>query len=167
MTASSALGCTLRQFLPEDVAEVAEIEASVSKEPWSAALFDGEFAVAPTTRHWLVAENEDRIVGFGGMMYVADEAHLMNVAVRPDQQRTGVASLLCRGLLLEAQRRGTTAVTLEVRVSNQPARELYRRLGFGPVGSRKNYYTNPDGSSEDALVLWLHNLAELALQASP
>ncbi len=151
-----------RPMRRSDVSAVAEIEAVVSAEPWSSALFDGEFTVAPATRHWLVAEESGVITGFAGMMFVgtADEggeAHLMNVAVAPSRQRNGTARTLCRALFDHAAERGFDAVTLEVRLSNAAAIGLYRAFAFAPVGTRKNYYTNPDGSKEDGLIMWLHD----------
>jgi len=153
---------TTRPMLRTDVAAVAEIEANVSAEPWSVALFEGEFDVAPQTRQWFVAQESGVIIGFAGMMFVGPsddggEGHLMNVAVAPAQQRRGIARMLCTALFDDAADRGFDALTLEVRLSNVAAIELYRRFGFAPVGSRKNYYTNPDGSKEDGLIMWLHD----------
>ena len=85
------------------------------------------------------------------------EAHLMNVAVTPSQQRKGIARTLCRSLFDHAAERGFDAVTLEVRLSNVGAIELYRSFGFAPVGTRKDYYANSDGSKEDGLIMWLHD----------
>lgn len=149
-------------MLRTDIPAVAEIEASVSAEPWSVALFEGEFDVAPETRQWFVAQQSDEIVGFAGMMFVGlsddeGEGHLMNVAVAPAQQRRGIARTLCKALFDDAADRGFDALTLEVRLSNVGAIELYRRFGFAPVGTRKKYYTNPDGSKEDGLIMWLHD----------
>lgn len=150
----------IRPFVRSDVPAVAAIEQSVSAEPWSETLFAGEFEMAPAARHWLVAESEadGTIVAFGGMMFVSDEGHLMNIAVHHDHQRQGIGRKLCTVLFEEARRRGSEALTLEVRVSNGAARELYQSFGFAPVGSRKDYYTNADGSREDALILWLYDL---------
>ncbi len=155
----------MRSFLLGDVPSVSIIESTVSSEPWSETLFAGEFDMSVSARNWLVAETDDstsaddsEVVAFGGMMFVADVGHLMNVAVRPDHQRRGIARDLCAALFEDAKQRGMAALTLEVRVSNGPARELYRRFGFQPVGCRSGYYTNVDGSKEDGLIFWLHDL---------
>lgn len=150
----------LRPFVPDDVPAVAAIERMVSAEPWSSTLFAGEFEVAPETRHWLVAESGGQIVGFGGMMFVAGEGHVMNIAVHPEHQRRGIARQLCAALFVEAKRRGATALTLEVRTSNAAAQALYRSFAMVPVGARKDYYTNPDGSKEDGLIYWFHDLQD-------
>lgn len=154
-----------------DIAEVAAIEAVASPEPWSIALFEGEFAVDVATRHWVVAVVDDAIVGFAGMMFVgvddpSAEGHLMNIAVAPAARRSGVAALLCESLFSAAANVGVDAITLEVRVSNEAAIALYRAFGFAPVGNRPDYYRNPDGSTEDGLIFWLHdNQARVAARS--
>ena len=160
---------TVRVMEQSDLADVVAIEAAVSPAPWSLRLFEGEFEVDPSSRHWLVAEIDGRIVGFAGMMYVSlgiDEAegHLMNIATAPDAQRRGVARALCRQLFADAAVVDVDAITLEVRVSNAGAIALYRSFGFAPVGNRTGYYTNPDGTKEDGLIFWMHdNVARSAL----
>jgi ribosomal-protein-alanine N-acetyltransferase len=95
-----------------------------------------------------------RVVGYAGLWFAADEAHVTNVAVAADEQRRGVASTLLLGLADEAIRRGCRAWTLEVRVSSTGAQELYRRFGFVPAGVRTRYYEN----TEDAIVMWCHDI---------
>lgn len=160
----------IRPMLRNDTTAVAELESTVSAEPWSVALFEGEFDVAPGTRQWFVAQEADTIVGFAGMMFVGlstdeGEGHLMNVAVAPTHQRRGIARMLCRAQFADAAARGFDALTLEVRLTNHAAIELYRSFGFAPVGTRKNYYTNPDGSKEDGLIMWLHDNLQRAAEA--
>ncbi|MDA3039935.1 MAG: ribosomal protein S18-alanine N-acetyltransferase [Actinomycetota bacterium] len=154
----------VREFRPDDVAAVAAIEAVASPDPWTPALFEGELSVLPALRHWLVAceaaDDRPEVVGFVGMMFVPDdtgahpEGHVMNVAVRPDRKRQGIARRLLIEAFADALARGVEHLTLEVRVSNDPARSLYHQLGFAPVGLRPRYY--PDG--EDALILWAHDI---------
>ena len=78
----------------------------------------------------------------------------MNVAVRPDRKRQGIARRLLIAAFADALDRGVEHLTLEVRVSNDQARNLYQQLGFAPVGLRPRYY--PDG--EDALILSAHDI---------
>ncbi len=149
----------LREMTPADVDAVTSIEAEVSAQPWSRRLFADEFAVAPPDgRRWVVALDEaGRIIGFGGLMIVGDEGHIMNVATAPDHQRQGVAQSVLRWLWDAAIGAGVEHLTLEVRLDNQPARRLYQRFGFAPVGVRAGYYE--DG--EDALILWVHDIEPL------
>lgn len=163
MSAASKNLIVVREFRSTDVAAVAAIEAVASPDPWTPALFEGELSVLPALRHWLVAcaaADGGEVVGFVGMMFVPDEVgtysegHVMNVAVRADHTRRGIARRLLIEAFADAIARGVAHLTLEVRVSNEPARHLYQQLGFGPVGLRPRYY--PDG--EDALILWAHDI---------
>jgi ribosomal-protein-alanine N-acetyltransferase len=141
---------------------VMEIEAVSYPKPWSQGVFESELAqVRSGARRYLVARRGDRqarerrrIVGYAGLWFTADEAHVTNVAVQPAQQRTGVATALLLGLADAAIERGCQAWTLEVRVSSTGAQELYRRFGFNPAGVRARYYEN----TEDAIVMWCNDL---------
>ncbi len=143
-----------RTLAHDDLAEVHRIEEAVSPDPWSAALFADELAGNRDDRHWLVAEVDGLVVGFGGLLFVADEAHIMNLAVAPESQRQGVAAGLVARLMVAAGDRGAIAATLEVRSSNEPALGLYHRFGFAEAGQRPRYY--PDG--EDAVIMWVHHI---------
>ena len=99
---------------------------------------------------WLVAEEEDRVVGYVGSQTVFPETDMMNIAVIPERRREGIAEVLVDSLVTELKRIGSDSLTLEVRVSNSPAISLYHKLGFHEAGLRKNYYRNP---KEDALIL--------------
>jgi ribosomal-protein-alanine N-acetyltransferase len=91
-----------------------------------------------------------------------DEAHVTNVAVQPDEQRTGVATALLLALADATIDRGDTAWTLEVRVSATGAQELYRRFGFTPAGVRARYYEN----TEDAIVMWCNDIQSSEYRAT-
>lgn len=89
----------------------------------------------------------------------AAEAHITTLVVDPTHRRRGIAPAMLTVLLRCAVERGAIAATLEVRAGNQAARRLYRRFGFAPVGVRRSYYPDgPDGDSEDAIIMWLHDL---------
>ena len=133
----------------DDLDAVAAIEAEVNPQPWSRLLFEGELALPDGCRYWLVAVRGGSIVGFGGIMFAGDTAHLMNLGIAPAQARNGIGRRLCLELFSEARRRQATELTLEVRSSNAPAISLYHKLNMTQVGVRARYY--PDG--EDALIL--------------
>ncbi|MCS7055643.1 MAG: ribosomal protein S18-alanine N-acetyltransferase [Thermoflexales bacterium] len=90
------------------------------------------------------------VVGFAGMWMHVDEAHIATIATHPDWRRRGVGQRILINLLREAQRRHARVVTLEVRVSNFAAQQLYRKYGFEEVGRRKAYYQD---NREDALLM--------------
>ena len=137
------------------LAALARLERRGSAQTGSAQLFRGELALPEASRYYRVARRGGRLVGFGGLMFVLDEAHVTTLAVQPDHQGTRIGTRLLLVLVREAVARGTTALTLEVRMGNEPARALYQRFGFVPAGIRKNYYAEV---GEDALIMWAHDV---------
>ena len=141
---------------------VMAIESVSYPRPWSQGVFESELAqVRAGTRRYLVARRIDGrgkgrgpVVGYAGLWFSGDEAHVTNGAVEPAQQRTGVATALLVALAEAAIERGCNAWTLEVRVSSAGAQELYRRFGFNPAGVRARYYEN----TEDAIVMWCNDI---------
>lgn len=133
---------------------VVAIEERTSHHPWSLGLFLGELRM-PTSRHYLVALERHSVLGFAGLMVTGDEGHITNVAVHPDHRRRHIATRLLLVQFREAIRRGVDDVTLEVRVGNTAAQELYRHFGFAPEGVRRGYYADV---GEDALVMWAHDI---------
>jgi len=130
---------------------IMNIEAASYPRPWSRGVFETEIEQMKVgTRHYVVGRRGRTIVGYAGLWFGADEAHVTNVAVDPQQHRTGIASQLLLVQAAEAIRRECPAWTLEVRVSSVGAQELYRQFGFSPAGIRKKYYEN----TEDAIVMW-------------
>lgn len=151
----------IRELTPRDLDAVAAIEQATNPQPWTRRMFAEELSLPPSGRFWLVAEKERSVLGFAGMMFTPDAAHLMLVAVDPAATRQRLASRLCLALFDETRRRGVLGVTLEVRVSNTAAVGLYERLGMVVKGTRPRYY--PDG--EDALLFWIDDLSDPAIGA--
>ncbi|MGB6058605.1 MAG: ribosomal protein S18-alanine N-acetyltransferase [Microthrixaceae bacterium] len=133
---------------------VVAIEEVSNHKPWSIGLFLGELKM-PTSRYYQVALDHHRVLGFSGLMFTGEEGHITNIAVHPDARRSGIATELMLGTMREAIARGLTQVTLEVRVTNGSAQELYRRFGFAPGGIRRNYYSE---IGEDALIMWANDI---------
>ena len=101
-------------------------------------------------RSYLVVEDgSGALVGYGGLLVVDSDAHITTLAVDPRVRRRRLGTRLMLALVDEAFGIGAEHLTLEVRMSNEAAQQLYSRFGFAPVGLRKNYYQN-----EDALVMW-------------
>ena len=131
------------------------IEEQCYPKPWTAGVFASEIDLARRgMRYYAVLTDEDQVVGYGGLMFAPDEAHITNIAVHPDRRRVGLGRVMLRHLIDVARDRECDALTLEVRVSNTAAQNLYRNFGFAPVGVRQRYYEN----SEDALVMWAHDI---------
>jgi len=142
-------GPRLRPMTAADLDGVLAIEHVSFTVPWTRGIFEDELA-REGDRVWLVAEEDGACVGYAGIMLAPDAAHVMNIAVAPDARRRGTARALLLALAEAAAARGASVLTLEVRRSNTPAVELYRRLGFEAAGVRPRYY---DETGEDALIL--------------
>jgi ribosomal-protein-alanine N-acetyltransferase len=136
------------------VRSVLRIEQQVYPRPWSASLFLSELALR-STRAYFVARVGRDVVGYAGLMMTIDDGHITTIAVDPKWHRHRIGSRMLLVLAREAIARGATSLTLEVRMSNKGAQEMYRRFGFVPVGVRKNYYQE---TNEDALVMWVHEV---------
>ena len=102
-----------------------------------------------------------RIAGYAGLWIMLDEAHVTTICVRPELQRKGIGEIIFIHLLGLADRYSVRRVTLEVRVSNQGAQELYHKYGFTDEGIRKHYYSD---NNEDALIMWSDDLHSPAMQ---
>lgn len=146
---------TVDSILERDIDQIRAIDAAVYPRPWSKRLWLQE--LVKDDRVYRCARDGRQVIGVAGAMLVGEDAHIMTVAVDPDVQRTGVASRLLLALIREIVIRGTTRLSLEVRVSNTGAQALYRHFGFAPVGSRRKYY-EPEG--EDALVMWVDDIQD-------
>lgn len=130
------------------VPDIAELEKICFSAPWSERSI--AYELTNPLSLWLVAMEDEKLVGYVGSQAVMDEADMMNIAVCPDHRRHGVAESLVAALCDKLKGRGVNSLTLEVRASNEPAKALYGKLGFVQVGRRPNYYRDP---REDALIL--------------
>ena len=146
---------TLELMRKRHVRHILAVEVQVYPKPWSVGVFHDELAqMRAGTRHYVVAKLDGVIVGYAGLILVTDEAHVSNVAVDPQYQRHGIGRRLMLALCLEAAKRHCVSLSLEVRITNTGAQELYRSFGFAPAGIRKRYYEN----TVDAIVMWCHDI---------
>jgi len=138
----------VRTMSEEHVEQVAQIERLCFSLPWTEACIAKEL-INPLSL-WLVAVIGDCVVGYVGSQSVLGEADIMNVAVAPEHRRKGIAVMLLNKLQNMLSERDVHSLTLEVRVSNEAAINLYHSLGYVQVGRRPGYYHRP---KEDALIL--------------
>jgi len=138
----------IRPLTRSDLNRVVEIEHAVFSAPWSRASFEGELATG-SSAPW-VAERDGVVIAYLISWVAADELHIGNIAVAPAFQREGIGRELLRYSLDDAATRGLAHATLEVRVSNDRAIQLYEEFGFRPVAMRRGYYSD---TGEDALVM--------------
>ncbi len=148
--------CVIRRMTMADVDAVSEIEAATFPTPWSRDAFVQEMTRNVAARY-LVAETDGRVIGYAGAWLILDESHITNIAVAEFQRGKGVGRKLTAALLQYLSNLGAAYATLEVRVSNERARNLYASLGFVSVGKRKRYY---EDNGEDALLMVCEHLPE-------
>ena len=147
----------VRPMERRDIPAVMDIERASFAAPWSET--EMEIECANAAAHYLVVtpENEPQtIAAYGGFWHIVDEGHITNIATAPAFRRKGCAKLLLTELIALAKSLGIAAMTLEVRVSNEPAQRLYEACGFAGVGVRPNYY--PD-NREGALIMWKQGIS--------
>lgn len=137
---------------------VVRIEAQVYPRPWTHSLFVSEITLR-SSRSYVVAKVGRDVVGYAGLMMSLTDGHVTTIAVDPAWHRRGIGIRLLLALAREAIDRGALAMTLEVRLSNRGAQELYKRFGFTPVGVRKGYYAD---TGEDALIMWAYEVDDPA-----
>lgn len=141
-----------RKMTPDDVEVVHAIEVATFPTPWTLDSFhhemrENEFA------HYILAEDEEgNILGFCGMWLIIDSAQITNVAVVESARGQGIGEGLMREAMRVAREHNIGIMSLEVRVTNSVAQNLYRKLGFQNGGIRKEYYVD---NQEDALVMWV------------
>lgn len=145
---------TIRQMRPEDIDEVLIVENQAFSTPWSRSAFVEEVCNNDIA-HYLVVIVDNKIIGYGGMWIIVDEAHVTNIAVLPKFHGRGIGALLLEHMITTAKALRATSMTLEVRPSNTPARKMYTRRGFKEHGLRPNYYKD---LGEDAIIMWLKDL---------
>jgi [ribosomal protein S18]-alanine N-acetyltransferase len=133
---------------------VLKIEAQVYPTPWTHGLFVSELALR-STRAYVVARVGREVIGYAGLMMSLSDGHVTTIAVDPAWHRHQIGTRLLLALVHEARARETINLTLEVRIGNLGAQDLYRRFGFESVGVRKGYYAE---TNEDAMIMWSNGI---------
>lgn len=143
----------VRPMTKRDVSRVHEIEVQSFRTPWSKLSLLGE--LRNDLAHYYVAEEDGRVIGYGGMWLLFDEAHITNIAIAPERRGEHLGRYLLYGMMEAAQERGADRMTLEVRETNTVAQNLYYSFDFEKQGYRRRYY---DDTGEGALLLWNEDL---------
>ena len=135
----------------DDLEGIYEVEKDSFPIPWPISSFEEELRNILAT--YLVAKIKEKIVGYIGMWFVMDECHITNIAVLNEYRKNGIATKLINEMLNLCKEHGTKYIMLEVRESNIPAQKLYSKFNFTEEVIRKDYYKNPDGTRENAIVM--------------
>jgi [ribosomal protein S18]-alanine N-acetyltransferase len=140
-----------RHMREDDIEQIVNIENLSFATPWSRESFLNELNKNQFATY-VVMEDDEKIIGYCGMWLIVDEAHITNIAVLPEYRGRKLGDALLAKVVETARDMGAKSMTLEVRVSNQVAQNLYRKYGFKNGGIRKGYYTD---NHEDAIVMWV------------
>ena len=144
-------GTLVREMGSGDLDQVMELEKATFTMPWSREVFVDEMQFPG--RSYLVAEYAGRVVGYGGLMVVGENAHINTLATVRPAPIPAIGSRLMLSLVARGLEGGAGHMTLEVRASNRRAQDFYRKFGLAPVGVRKHYYQD-----DDALIMWAHDI---------
>lgn len=155
MVARPPLKVLIERMTTDDIPAVHRIERASFPIPWPEYAFRQELQTNRMAQY-LVVKAIDGTVAYGGLWLMVDEAHVTTFAVLPAWRRRGVGARLLLEMMRLAADLGARVMTLEVRLSNMPARALYQRFGFRPVGVRPRYYSD---NGEDALIMTTAPLA--------
>lgn len=139
----------IRRMKEADIPGAARLEKNCFSVPWSEenlrqSLLNPEYL-------FLVAEEDGEVVGYAGLFRVLDEGDITNIVIDETYRGRGLGKKLTETLLLEGEKNGIRAFTLEVRAGNERAIHIYEQLGFVQEGIRRNFYEKP---VEDALIMW-------------
>lgn len=154
MVARPPVRVSVEPMRADDIPAVHAIESASFPTPWPPYAFRQELETNRMASY-IVVRAGDRVIGYAGIWMMVDEAHVTTFAVLPAYRRRGIGGRLLSELLELAAALGATVVTLEVRLSNKAARELYEQFGFRPVGVRPRYYSD---NAEDALIMTTEGL---------
>lgn len=135
----------------DDIDEVVAVDKQSFPNPWSKTTFYQEIMYNDHALYLLML-HDGKIVGYSGMWLIADEAHITNIAILPEYRGKKLGEALLQKTIELARSYDAIVMTLEVRVSNHIAQNLYEKLGFQIGGLRKRYYTD---NNEDAYVMWV------------
>jgi len=151
-----------------DLPIVGQLELRCFTAPWSETAYRHELTSNPRSFYFVIRTPErgdetagspdsalPPVLGYGGYWLLGEEAHIVTIASHPDYRRRALGELMLLYLIGHARDAQVNEVTLEVRVSNRPARALYEKWGFVEVGLRKRYYQD---NGEDALLMTLHHV---------
>jgi ribosomal-protein-alanine N-acetyltransferase len=151
-TTDAARSTRLQAMTEAWLDEVSRVEKRAYTHPWSRGNFSDSLRAG---YHAQVLTREQTLLGYHVLMLGAGEAHLLNITVEPDEQGRGLARSMLDELVRWSRAQGAQSLWLEVRVSNERARQIYERYGFKSVGLRRNYYPLAPFKREDALIMSL------------
>ena len=145
----------INKMSTEDIDGVIKIEESAyGDHHWSKDSFLNELH-NELARYYALHTPDGQLAGYAGCWHILDEAHITTIAIAPEYRKRYYGQALLKAIIEDCYKEKIKYITLEVRVSNTPASNLYSKYGFTSFGTRKKYYQN---NNEDALIMWTKNI---------
>ena len=141
---------TVEEMSYEDIDGVVEVENMSFVTPWSKESFENELKNKLAV--YVVAKDNGKVVAYGGVWLIIDEGHVTNIAVHTQYRGKEIGGLILDKLIRLCKQKNMTSMTLEVRESNEAAKNLYKKFNFKEIGIRPKYYSD---NKEDAMIMWL------------
>lgn len=143
------MNITIEKMTKEHLEQIRNILMTEFDEFWNANVLEKE--LENLLSYYIVAINENEVVGYAGLWQPCDEGHITNIVTKLDKRGNKIASKMLEELIELAKRKNLKSVTLEVNVHNEIAINLYKKYDFKEIGKRPKYYYNKD----DALIMTL------------
>ena len=145
----------IRPMKSEHVDDIVILEAAAyGNHHWSKESFLNEIQ-NELAHYWCAFDSCENLLGYAGCWQILEEAHITTVAVSPEFRRNKIGEALLKTIIDDCYKNMIKYITLEVRVSNTAAINLYEKYGFKSLGTRKGYYQD---NNEDALIMWTENI---------
>ena len=146
---------TIKRMTPDDIDGVIAIEENAyGAHHWSKDSFLQELS-NDLAWYYSLFNEKGELCAYAGTWHILEEAHITNIAVDINSRRKKYGEALLKRILDDCYKEMIKYITLEVRVSNTPAINLYEKYGFSSFGKRKKYYQD---NNEDALIMWTKNI---------
>ena len=155
MSITNTFSIYISQMTKDDIEDIIAIEAEAYGEHhWSKSSFYEELN-NNLAKYYIAKTEEGQTVAYAGTWHIIDEGHITTIAVKKEYMRKHIGEAIITKILEDCYKEKIKYLTLEVRVSNIPAINLYTKYGFNSLGTRKGYYQD---NNEDALIMWTENI---------
>lgn len=142
----------IRKMVMNDIGQVMDVDRVSFSNPWTEDIFQLEIGKNDQAYYYVMTLDQ-KVIGYIGMWVVIDDAQITNIAISPSYRGHKFGEKLFGFACQQALAMGVKHLSLEVRVSNRVAQNMYRKFGLVPGGIRKNYYTD---NREDAIIMWVN-----------
>lgn len=141
------MGLKVEKMTSNNLENIKDVLVSDFDDFWNYDILKQELECSNS--YFLIAKNDNEIVGFAGLKVIVDEADIMNIVVKKSFRHNGIGSILLENLISYARANNLKTITLEVNEHNLSAIRLYDKFNFDHIGIRKKYY---NGES-DAIIM--------------